>query len=332
MPKYKTVDTYIDTVGLRCVNNSKEERDYLFNTIVDFISKTKMVGVAYDKKRSTKYYQITNFQSGNTNLGTIAKGYYENSTNGYNMDYYYININFYGLKRYHETKDDASKLLVRTIAAFLNTNTIYFGLTELDIAMDIRSKINKILAVCIKRSANVEYFELGDIDEDGNAIQENEGTYNIEKFESFKSKKNAMSGAYLYDKRKKELEKFNHDIGLELTRFEVKLQKRYFVKNEYGTGVMYKTLDKYAVLEFEDIKQKEILIQKYNNAKSRKQRTIVIDEALSTSNATLLRPRMDKVGNFLRELDTVKFDANGAFIYTKQEDYLYCRSKFNRKY
>lgn len=332
MAKYKTVDTYIDTVGLRCVSNSKDERDHLFNQIVGFISKTKLVGVMYDKERSTKYYQITKLQSGNTTLGTIAKGYFENSTNGYKMEYSYINLTFYGLKRFNKIKDAASMLLVKTIAAYLNTKDIYFGLTELDIAMDIRSKIAYILAVCIRRSANVDYFTLGDLDDDGNAIQDNEGTYYMEKFESIKRKKNAMSGAYLYDKRKKELEKFNYDIGLEMTRFEVKLQKRYFVKNEYCTGVMYKALDKYAVLEFEDIKQKEILIQKYNNAKSRKQRTVVIDEALSTNNATLLRPRMDKVGDFLRELDTIKFDAKGGFVYTKQEDYLYCRSKFNRKY
>lgn len=332
MTKHITVDTHIDTVGFRCVSNSKEERDCLFNQIVGFISKRKMVGIEYDKKRSTKYYQITKFQSGNTTLGTIAKSYYENTTSSFNSDYWYINLNFYGLKRYHKIKDDASMLLVKTIAAYLNTYDIHFGLIETDIAMDIHSKIENILAVCIRRSANVDYLPLGDLDDDGNLIQEDEGTYNIEKFESFKSKKNAMSRAYLYNKRKKELEKFKFDIGFELTRFEVKLQKRYFVKNQYCTGVIYKTLDKYAVLAFEDIKQKEILIQKCNSAKSSKKRREVIEDAIERNIAKRLSYRMDRVGDFLREIDTVKFDAKGNFIYTKREDYLYSYSKFNRKH
>ena len=139
------------------------------------------------------------------------------------------------------------------MAAYLNTNNIDFRLTELDIAMDILSKINNVIAVCLRRSANVEYFDLGDINKDGNSIQEYYGTYYLEKFESFKKRKNAMSRANLYNKRQKELQKFKNDIGFELTRFEVKLQKRYFVKKEYGTGVMYKALDKYAVLEFKDM-------------------------------------------------------------------------------
>jgi len=41
---------------------------------------------------------------------------------------------------------------------------------------------------------------------------------------------------------------------------------------------------------------------------------------------------MNNVGDFLREIDTVKFDANGNFIYTTHKDYSYDNSKFNAKY
>ena len=114
--------------------------------------------------------------------------------------------------------------------------------------------------------------------------------------------------------------------------FEVKLQKCYFVKNDNRTGVIFKTLDNYAVLHFEDIKQKEILIQVCNSAKSSKKRREVIECAIERNIAQRLSHRMDRVGDFLREIDTIKFDANGGFIYTKKEDYLYCLSKFNRKH
>ena len=227
-----TVDTYIDTVGLRCECFNSFERDRIFDGLLSFIKEKKIVGIEYDKKRSTKYYQITKLQNYNSILATISKGYFEYGNKRYKNEYYYININFYGLKRHNTIKDDASRLLIKSISAYLNTNDIYFRITELDVAMDIESQLENILVVKPRRSANVEYFQLGDKDKDGNKIQKDEGTYYIEKFSSNKQRKNAMNRAYLYDKRAKELEKFKKDIGFELTRFEVKLQKRYFVKND----------------------------------------------------------------------------------------------------
>ena len=332
MKPYNIVDTYVDTLGFRIVCNSQDERNYLFKEILDFISMQKIVGIVYDKERSNQYYQTTKLQYANSTLATISKGFYENSSNGYLMQYYYININFYGLKRYNKTKDDASRRLIRTVAAHLNTEGIYFRLIELDIAMDIRSNMDNVLVVCTRRSANIDYFQLGDVDIDGNKIQAHDGTYYIEKFKSRKKEKNAVSRAYLYNKRLKEQRKFKRDIGFELTRFEVKLQKRYFVKNKYCTGVMHKTLDKYTVLQFRDTEYKERLIQTCNGAKNGKERKKLIAEALSNGDVTLLRPRMDKVGSYLREIDTVKFNTYGGFTYTKQEDYLYAHSKFNYKH
>jgi len=324
MKRNKTVNTYIDTLGIRCVCDGKYQRDSLFNMLVDFLIERKIIGTSYNKKRSTKYYQITDLLHGNTKLATIAKGCYKS--------YYYININFYGLKRYNEKKDKASMFLVRTIVAFLNTYNIDFRLTELDIAMDIECKIDNILVVCTTRTPNVLYHQLGDTDAKSENIQEHKGTYNIEKFESFKKQKGAMSRAYFYDKRLKEKTKYHKDIGFNLTRFEVKLQTGFFVKNEFGFIPIYKILQKYAVLEFEDIKQKEHLIQKLNNITTSKQRRKAIDYAIANNYTTPLTQKMNLVGKFLREIDTIKFDTQGRFIFTKHEEYLECMSKFNRKY
>lgn len=41
---------------------------------------------------------------------------------------------------------------------------------------------------------------------------------------------------------------------------------------------------------------------------------------------------MNKVGEFLREIDTIKFNSKGEFIYTKHENYLESMSELNRKY
>lgn len=326
----KRVETHIDTLGIRCECDNKEQRDSLSNALIDFLKEKNIVGIKYDEEQSSKYYQITKLQYSNTKLATIAKGYYVNDTS-FDSDYYYINISFYGLKRYSKIKDEASLLLVRTITAFLNTYNIDFRLTELDIAMDILSPIHNILAVCVRRSPNIDYFQLGETNANGMKIQKDEGSYYIEKYQSKKQEKNAMSRAYLYDKRRKELLKYKRDIGFELTRFEVKFQKRWFVKNEFGVMPIYKALQKYAVLEFKDYEQKKQLIEKLNTTKKARQRRKLIDDAIESNNAIFLNQQMNNVGNFLREIDTIKFNGKGEFVFTKHKDYLECMSKLNRK-
>ena len=331
MKKYKGANTYIDTLGIRCECDNKKQRDSLSNTLIDYIIEKNMVGIEYDKLHSSKYYQITKLQYGNTKLATIAKGYYVNDTS-FDPDYYYINISFYGLKRYSKIKDEASLLLVRTITAFLNTYNIDFKLIELDIAMDVQAPIDNILAVCVRRSPNIGYYQLGDSNINGEAIQENIGTYYLENFKSTKQKKNAMSRAYLYDKRLKEKIKFQKDIGFNLTRFEVKLQKRWFVKNGFGFISLYKAINKYTLLEFEDIKQKEQLIERLNSATTSKQRRKAIEGAIENNNAISLIKRIASVIEFLRKINSIKFDSKGEFIFTSAyTDYHEGMSKMNHK-
>jgi hypothetical protein len=332
MKRKKTVNTYIDTLGIRYECDNKKQREDLFNLLIDVLLKGKSIGTRYNKERSDEYNQITDLLYGNTKLASLTKGYYKIKYNLLNPDRYYLNIKFYGLKSYNEKRDEATILLVRTIIALLNTYNIDFRLTELDIAMDIESKIDNILVVCTTRSPNVLYHQLGDINANGKNIQEYDGTYYIEKFESFKKQKNAMSRAYFYDKRLKEKTKYNRDIGFNLTRFEVKLQTGFFVKNKFGFIPIYKVLQKYAVLEFEDIKQKECLIQKLNSITTSKQRKKAIANAIVNNYATPLTQKMNLVGKFLREIDTIKFNTQGKFVSTKHEGYLECMSRFNRKY
>lgn len=328
-----SAETYVDTLGIRCECHDRYDRDHLFSNLMYFIGEQHLVGTVYDERNSSQYYQTTKLQHSNSTLATISKGYYENaSKHGYISEYYYINISFYGLMRYSEVKDEASLLLVKTIAAYLNTNNIHSLLIEVDVAMDIRAKLDKLIAVCNRRTANVSYHELGETDATGNAIQSSYGTYNLEKFAAYKQKKNAMSRAYLYDKRKKEIDKFNRDIGFELSRFELKLQKRYFVKNVYDGSSLYKAIGKYSILHFDELKNKELFIQRFNSASTSRKRRRVISDACDSNKASILTPRLNKVYKFLRMIDSVTFDAQGGFKYVKHEDYLYCKSKFNYKF
>ena len=325
----KKANTYVDTLGIRCECEDKYQRDNLFESLVNYLKEKNIVGIKYDDKHSNMYYRITNLLYGNSKLGAISKGYYK-IDRIINADYYYINFNFYGLKRYGKNKEDASQLLIRTIAAYLNTHNINFRLTELDIAIDIHTPINNMIAVCLSRSPNIDYYELGSKDKTGQTIQDN-GTYYIEHFKSNKQRKNAMSRAYLYNKREKELTKFKRDIGFELTRFEVKFQKRWFVKNNYGIVYINRALKKYAVLEFKDSKHKEEFIKKFNRAKTAKKRKMIVNNEVESKSAILHAPQMHSIGTFLREIDTVTSNYKGEFSFIRHEDYIECASKFNNK-
>ena len=331
MQEYKTVNTYIDTLGIRCVCDGIYQRTSLFKTLINFLRARNIVGIKYNKEKSTKYYQITELLHGNTKIASIDRGYYQNDNNSFNPDYYYINISFYGLKRYSKIKDEASLLLVRTITAFLNTYNIDFKLIELDIAMDVQAPIDNILAVCVRRSPNIEYYQLGDSYSNGETIQEDIGTYYLENFKSFKQKKNATSRAYLYDKRLKEQTKFQKDIGFNLTRFEVKLQKRFFVKNISEFISIYRALNKYTLLEFKDIEQKVQLIQKLNSVTTSKQRRKAIDDVIEDNNAISLTQKMISVGSLLSEIGNIRLNPQGDFVLQEHKSYFKDISKFYKR-
>jgi len=52
MIDYKSTDTYIDTLGLRCVCYGKYDKDSLFNKIIAFIKGQHIVGILYDTENS----------------------------------------------------------------------------------------------------------------------------------------------------------------------------------------------------------------------------------------------------------------------------------------
>lgn len=336
------LDGYVDTIQLRLDYLDKQYRDLIFNEIITFIKSKKLVSIKYDKERSNQYCQIVNLNSSNTKIATISKNSYTQS----HIKQYTITISFFGLKRYIPTIDEKSMLLLKNIVAYLNTSNMPTSLTNLDLAMDVNCHEDQILAVPYNRGKK-QYYQLGKYDEDGAMIQEYDGTYAIEKFTRdddisnypneeerksvvYKRMKNVLKLVYYYNKRKKNLEKYNFDTDYDLWRFEMKLQTRYFLKNEVSVNAFLQELKDYKLFYFEDTKIKDKFIKKYNKANNNKHRQRLIDELEKST--YIITPNMLKIGTFLRMLDTITFDGKDGFKIASKSNYLYGNSRFNKRF
>lgn len=323
-----SIDGVVDSVKYRIDFIFKDHRDKVLNEILNFIITLKLLHIHYDKKLSNEYFQIRKLKSLNTTVGSIITSTYCTTNDKLqSITNYYITISFQGLIRYQKNLDDKSNLLLQYITAYLNSKKFQFIITQFDIATDIKYTLENLVAVCVNRKSRKKYHYLGTYDDNGNKIQENEGTYEVEKFESKEKRNNVMKLAYLYDKRKKEMIKASYDIGYEVSRLEVKLQSRFFLDKEVSVRTFIEELKDYKLFYFKDMTQKEEFIKRYNKANSNKHRSqLIADLSMATPEIVT---NMVKIEEFLRMIDTIKFDDKGKFFITPKENYIIGTSRFN---
>lgn len=326
MIKNINIDGNVDSVKYRLVFISKDHRDKVLNEILDFIISLKLIHVHYDEKLSNEYFQIRKLKSSST-LASIVTSTYCTVNDFKNINNYYISISFHGLIRYQKNLDNKSKLLLQYITAYLNTNKLPFIISQFDISTDIKCPLSNLVAVCVNRKSRKKYHPLGIYDDNGNKIQENEGTFEVEKFESKEKRNNVMKLAYLYNKRRKEIIKANYDIGYEVSRLEIKLQSRFFLDKEVSVRTFLQELKDYKLFYFKDMVKKEEFIKRYNKANSNKHRNQLITD-LSMATPEIVT-NMLKIEEFLRMVDTIKFDDKGKFFVTPKENYIIGTSRLN---
>lgn len=329
MIKNTNIDGIVDSVKYRIDFVDKNYRNKVANDIIDFIASTKLVHIKTDEKASNEYYKVIKVRSSNTTIASITTSTFCTMHDFQNINNYYIAVAFHGLVRYQKKLDAKSKLLLQTITAYLNTNKLPFIITQFDISTDIKCPLENLVAVCVNRKSRKKYNLLGTYDENGNKIQENEGTYEVEKFESKEKRNNVMKLAYLYNKRRKEIIKANYDIGYEVSRFEMKCQTRFFILDkEVSVRTFIEELKDYKLFYFKDnMIQKEEFIKRYNKANSNKHRNQLIDE-LSMVTPEIVT-NMKNIEEFLRTVDTIKFDDKGKFSITPKENYIIGTSRLN---
>lgn len=286
--KYKTE---IDTIAIQIDCDYTEQQRILLHELLGFTLKLDSLYIGHkDSIYGANMIRREHYiYANNTTLATIKTGAFR--TGNYRLDNYemkyYINIKFAGLKTYNKRIDKVSHDYLLRICAFLNTRGIVFKLTELDVCIDAGCAFENILAICTKKSPKTNYYTL-------NNPQMYATTTYIEKMTKKKFDK-AVLRAYSYDKCKKE--KLNYN----LTRFEIKLQAKYFSKYGFSLESIEKTLNRYHVMYFSNIGDKEKIATRYSNYKTIRKREI---KKLELNKYRLL-PDMSYISKFINKLLTV---------------------------
>ena len=250
-------ETHIDTVALQLDFDSAKAQRAKFDLLEQWIRNNRL-GFLEINANSLLQINKYNLLYGGRRILTIQSGSIrmKDKLTGQLVERYYIRIRFAGLKSHKQRQDKASYDALMTICAWLNTTRTNFRLVELDVAIDVNCSFYNVLAVCINKSANVLYNPL-------NSIQYYDSipTTYIEDYKKEEQRKDAVLRAYLYNKSAKE------GLDFVVTRFELKLQNRFFLKNEFDTNSIINALDRYWVMYFANEIEKERKICEYNKYK-----------------------------------------------------------------
>lgn len=238
---------------------------------------------------------------GNTKLLTIHTGStrIRDRTTGRFKRLYYIRIRFAGLKSHNFDYDRSAFNCLMSICAFLNTTGTPFKLTELDIAMDLFDSFDNVLVACTRKASYVPYNPLG-FKQFFNGVP----TSYIEDYSEPKQRRDAVMRSYLYDKTAK------NRLLFSITRFELKLQNRFFINNGFNLTSITSALDKYHVMYFRNKREKQHMINKYNSYKNVTSREI---QRLGFDNHRVY-PNITVVEEFLRQIESSYVDFYGDVV------------------
>lgn len=242
-----TCSTEIDTASIQINCSSLEEQQgisFMIRRAVTEYNKVYIRDNVFTKEKEILF--------NNNRLGIIRLGInplWNKFTRQYDMNYY-IAVSFYGLKSHIGILDNLSNGCLFAVCGILNTFNFNYVFTELDVCLDMHTKIDNVLAICTSKLPRTEYYSLNNSFYNGNSVY----------IEKFKKKINYYSQrAYVYNKAKKE------NLNYPLTRFELKLQKPFFFRNEIDSRTIINALSKYTVMYFQNINEKNMIADKYNS-------------------------------------------------------------------
>ncbi len=261
--RYQTV---VDTVAIQIDSVSIDGRDMILQEILSLLNSKGMYVTSNDYPVSVhSNFLIREYQAvaNKVVVSSMRSGSYSHKDIQTKriITTYYIALEFAGLVRYNNKLDNLANDTLLAVCAYLNTRHIFFKITGLDIALDLFTDYSKVLALCTKKSPTTAYYG-------ANETQVFSSTTYIEKIPQNKQA-SVVQKAYLYDKAIKE------NLDYKLTRFEVKLQYLFFAKNRFNMSVnLIKALDKYHVIYVPKAKEKQRLMDEYDNCLVMRQRDI----------------------------------------------------------
>ena len=275
-----TYSTEIDTVSIQIDCSSLEEQQGISFMLCRAVTEYNKVYISdniFTKEREILF--------NNNRLGKIRLGMnpiWNKSDRQHYMNYY-ITVSFYGLKSHIGILDNLSIGCLFAVCGILNTFNINYVFTELDVCLDISAKIDNVLAICTTKLSRTEYHLMN------NSFYSGDTVY-IEKISKDKISHNSQR-AYVYNKAKKE------NLNYPLTRFELKLQKSFF-KKELDFATIVNALNRYTVMYFPNIYEKNMIVDKYNSYSRISRRDI---ERMGLERHRL-RPDVVKIERFINNL------------------------------
>ena len=275
-----TYSTEIDTLSIQIDCSSLEEQQGISFMLCRAVTEYNKVYISdniFTKEREILF--------NNNRLGKIRLGMnpiWNKSDRQHYMNYY-ITVSFYGLKSHIGILDNLSIGCLFAVCGILNTFSIEYVFTELDVCLDISAKIDSVLAICTSKLPRTEYHLVN------NSFYSGDTVY-IEKISKDKISHNSQR-AYVYNKAKKE------NLNYPLTRFELKLQKSFF-KKELDFETIVNALNRYTVMYFQNIYEKNMIVDKYNSYSRISRRDI---ERMGLERHRL-RPDVVKIERFINNL------------------------------
>ncbi len=248
--------TTIDTVTLQIDLVEEERRNSMLEEMLALLHANNLyVGHKDHPIGLHSNFFIREYQaySNNVVIASIRAGSYsiKNPLTSMVVTTYYITMEFAGLSSYHELLNTVTRGVLLKLVAYCNSRNITFKLTGCDIAIDMFTKFDNVLALCTKKSPKTAYWIAGE-------LQFYDTTTYIENI-PYSKLEQAVQRAYLYDKALKD------GLAYPLTRFEVKLQPKFFNKNKENIILgIANALDKYHVMYVPNKRDKQYLIEQYN--------------------------------------------------------------------
>ena len=162
-----TYSTEIDTVSIQIDCSSLEVQQgisFMISRAVTEYNKVYIKDNAYTKQREILF--------NNNRLGTIRLGM-NPILNKFTRKYvinYYVAVSFYGLKSHIEILDNLSTGCLFAVCGILNTFNFSYVFTELDICLDMNTKIDNVLVICTTKLPRTEYYSLNDSFYNGDSV------------------------------------------------------------------------------------------------------------------------------------------------------------------
>lgn len=275
--------TVIDTVKVQVDFDTALEQQEAVNTLIQTLATT---GAFYIQDKKDVFQRDYFIYSHQTVIATITTGSSNERSRSIVgcIQKYYISVKFAGLCRYNEKIDSISHYCLLKICAFFNDNNIAFKLTELDVCIDAECKFDNILALCVKKSPKTDYY----------ALSESQAYFDTTYIEKIPLKRidKAVLRSYVYNKSHKE------NLVQQMTRFELKLQPKYFNKYGFDIEPIEKALNRYYVMYFKNSYEKNRVIEAYEKYQSFYKREIT----KLGFDTYRLYPNITKIKSFVEQL------------------------------